>query len=507
MENNETLEAFKRDLISSIEQRVRDRIIEQPNADLLKKLIGNAGTETEAIDIAALGTTYKRTGFHFDKRLERISADIKYKERCAELSFQSDPARPTHQLIIGDNYDALQSLLISHHGKDSMGGFAAPNYHNAITRDNLLSMLYSRLRLARRLLTPEGVIFCSIDDKNQAYVKCLFDEVFGEENFISNVVWHSKYTTSNDSKDISKQHEYLLVYSVDRKNVEIGLLARTEEMDSAYKNPDNDPKGKWKATPLHAKSGSKNSIYTITFPNGISWSAPAGRYPRYSKEKLLEIYNEGGLYFHKTGSVDKKTYLSEVKQGKVSGTLWKYDEVGSTHQGNEQLAEIIGKGAFDNPKPIGLIQKCITISNPDNKYSTILDFFAGSGTTGQAVMELNRQDGGSRTFILCTNNEVTEANPNGIARDVTARRLRRVMTGSDYDGATGFPWLKSNQPYGDNLEVYEMKRVKKSESREGGTPFDKIDETCYGLPPFQGKAEKIEWVCRNFENATREVDE
>ena len=190
------LQKIKDDLIAEIENRITDKIIEQTNADLLQKLITNAESINEAIMIAELGTTYKRTGFHFDKRLEKITDTIKYFKKNEKLSFTQNKDTLTHKLIIGDNYDALTNLLIEYrnridviyidppYGKDSMGEFAKTNYDNAITRDNLLSMLYPRLVLARQLLSDNGVIFCSIDDKNQAYVKGLFDEVFGESNFI-----------------------------------------------------------------------------------------------------------------------------------------------------------------------------------------------------------------------------------------------------------------------------------------------------------------------------------
>ena len=225
MTENKNLEEFKKELIANIDGRVQNKIIEQANADLLKKLINQAETETEAINIAALGTTYKRTGFHFDKRLEKISNDIKYKVKNEKLSFVNDASRQTHELIIGDNYGALQNLLITYkgkidviyidppYGKDSMGEFAKTNYDNSITRDNLLSMLYSRLLLAKRLLSEDGVIFCSIDDKNQAYVKCLFDEVFGEENFIDSLHWKRKKQPSFLAKHTAKVMEYVLVYA------------------------------------------------------------------------------------------------------------------------------------------------------------------------------------------------------------------------------------------------------------------------------------------------------
>ena len=194
-----TLEESKASLIAEIDKRVEENIIENSNADLLKKLISNAETLTEAIAIAELGTTYKRTGLHFDKRLEKFGNTIKFFAKNEDLSFITNQNSVTHKLIIGDNYDALLNLLVSYkgkvdviyidppYGKDSMGEFADTNYDNSLTRDNLLSMMYPRLLLAKQLLTKDGVIFISIDDRNQAYLKCLLDEIFDESKFLLNV--------------------------------------------------------------------------------------------------------------------------------------------------------------------------------------------------------------------------------------------------------------------------------------------------------------------------------
>ena len=196
----DNIKKVKVDLIAEIEKRVSDRILEQTNADLLIKLINNADSLDEAINIAALGTTYKRTGLHFDKRLEKMSNTIKYFKKNETLSFHTDDDKPTHKLIIGDNYEALQNLLIQYrgkvnviyidppYGKDSMGEFAATNYNNAITRDNLLSMLYPRLQLAKQLLSDDGVIFISIDDNELDNLKKICDEIFGSSNFIAQIV-------------------------------------------------------------------------------------------------------------------------------------------------------------------------------------------------------------------------------------------------------------------------------------------------------------------------------
>ena len=218
-----SLEELKQNLIAEIEKQVSDKILENENAVLLTKLIKNADSEIEARNIAMLGTTYKRTGFYFNKKLEKIS-DETYLVKNEELSFKTSDNAITHKLIIGDNYPALQNLLISYknkikviyidppYGKDNKGKFTKTNYNNSIARDNLLSSLYTRLKLARDLLKDDGVIFCSIDDKNQAYIKCLFDEIFGEENFVSSFVWQKK-SGGGQAKYFYEGHEYILIYA------------------------------------------------------------------------------------------------------------------------------------------------------------------------------------------------------------------------------------------------------------------------------------------------------
>lgn len=224
------MNTIKDDLIAEIDKRVADKILEPANAELLKKLIRQADNDNEAMSIAELGTTYKRTGLHFDKRLERMTDDICYFKKNEAMSFHTDDGKPVHKLIIGDNYQALQNLLIQYkgkidviyidppYGKDSMGEFAQTNYENAITRDNLLSMLYPRLMLAKMLLSDSGVIFCSIDDRNQAYVKCLFDEVFSEKNYSGMIIWQKKQKPSYLSPNFASIFEYVLCYTKTKSN-------------------------------------------------------------------------------------------------------------------------------------------------------------------------------------------------------------------------------------------------------------------------------------------------
>lgn len=178
----------------------------------------------------------------------------------------------------------------------------------------------------------------------------------------------------------------------------------------------------------------------------------------------------------------------------------------TTGTGTMQLNSIIENSGFDFPKNTILIKYLIGLVDiPKN--CIVLDFFAGSGTTGQAVMELNKEDDGERQFILCTNNEITNTNPNGIAYDVTSKRLKRVMSGECYDGSSDFKWLEKNEPYGNNLDVYDIESVNATEQTEGKSPFDVIDETCYDMPKFTSAQEKIAWICNNFENTQKYIKE
>ncbi len=288
--------------------------------------------------------------------------------------------------------------------------------------DKWLCMMWPRLHLLKELLAEDGIIFISIDDNEQHHLRMLMDEIFGPRNIVANFTWWSKYTLSNDSKTVSYQHENILSYAKNLDVCEIGVLPRTPEMDKSYKNPDRDPKGPWKATPLHAKSGRDQDRYSLKFSNGVTWHCPEGRFPRYTEGRLMELYNDGQLYFGKSGKSqpNKKTYLAEVKQGKTVGSLWPYQEVGSTHQANEELASLMGKGIFNNPKGTKLIQRVFQTANLSSN-DIVLDSFAGSGTTAHAVLTLNKEDGGNRKFILIECEDYADT--------ITAERVRRVING------------------------------------------------------------------------------
>lgn len=511
---------MKESLLAEIDQRVTDHVLEPTNAELLKKLIRQADDDNEAIMIAALGTTYKKTGFHFDKRLEKMSNTIRYFKKNEQLSFHRDKGKPVNKLIIGDNYEALQNLLIEYkervdviyidppYGKDSMGEFAQTNYENAITRDNLLSMLYPRLKLAKQLLTESGVIFCSIDDKNQAYVKCLFDEVFEERNCIANVIWERAFAPVNLKKHFSESHDYVLVYA---KSIDCAVcngLPRTDDTNSRYSNPDNDPRGPWTSSDMTVGPVVKDKLYEITAPNGSILKPASGRCWLFTKERFEEMCRDNRIWFGENGNnmPRVKKFLTEVKQGVTPTTIWKHTDVGHSQDATKDLKSIFGdEFVFPYPKPIGLMKRICSLYG--NKDSVVLDFFAGSGTTGHAVLALNEQDKGNRQFILCQLNEVTDTTPNGIAYDVTSKRLKRIMTGECYDGTKNFKWAEENLPYGGNLDVYEIASVNNSNAIEGQTPFDVIDETLYGKEKFKTLREKVDWVCSNFAHTQKWIDD
>ena len=526
----------KQSLLSELQSRVEDKILEPSNAALLSKLITKAENDDEALAIAALGTTYKRTGFHFDKRMEepRMSNTIKYFKKNEELSFgEAKEGEPIHKLIIGENYDALQNLLIQYrnqidviyidppYGKDSMGEFADTNYNNSISRDNLLSMLYFRIQLAKQLLSEDGIVFCSIDDKNQAYVKCLFDEIFNEKNSCGILLWQKKDKPSFLSKTFGSRFEYVLCYCKDIKQaypftLESTTLGKKYPINNAgnslgvlrfkagsvsFNLPDGVVK-KQDMSEGNIKTVLLNDVIIEDGKNKNEFSLK-GEF-RYSQDTLDDVINNNepitiaNIPFRpnhvKNGGEPKKMENLLSKK-------FRYD-CETNEDATEQQTSILGSVVFDNPKPVGLIELLLKATTYNKKGAIILDFFAGSGTTGHAVLELNKKDEGNRTFILCQMNEET----NKIAYDVTSKRLKRIMTGECYDGIRDFKWAEENEPYGGKLEVYEIGEVSNASATPGQTPFDVIDETLYGQKKFETAREKIEWVCSNFSQTQMTVN-
>ena len=301
---------------------------------------------------------------------------------------------------------------------------------------NWLNMMYPRLKLARNLLRDDGVIFISIDDHEVSNLRKICDEIFGEENFIAQLIWERAYAPKNDARFISNSHDYVLMYVKQIELFSIGRLERTDEANSRYSNPDNDPRGVWKPSDMSVKTYTEACDYPITTPSGRIVEPPAGRCWSLSKKAFLERLNDNRIWFGSQGNSipSIKRFLSELKfDGMAPASILFYKEVGHSQEGAKELKDLIdGKGLFDGPKPIRLLQRLLTLANTD-KDSIILDFFSGSATTAHAVMKLNKEDGGNRQFIMVQLPEPcgkdTEAFKAGYKNicEIGKERIRRVI--------------------------------------------------------------------------------
>lgn len=340
-------------------------------------------------------------------------------------------------LLEGDNLAALKLLEKTHRGNIDLI-FIDPPYNtrngdfgyddsrvdltDTFRHSKWISFMSERLLVARRLLKNDGVIFIAIDDNEQAALKLLCDQLFGEENFLASIIWQHSIQPKGYSGTFSVHHNYILCYQKTAQFV-LNSLPRTDEDNKAYANPDNDPRGKWRSGDVRNALYRPNLIYDIISPSG-NVIKPCANGWRWSKETVEEKIKSGEIVFSKDETrIIRKIYLDTL-EGRTPETIWFGKDVGTTRSAMSEIKEIFGSSVFGTPKPTSLIERTLRlISRMD---ATVLDFFAGSGTTGHAVMKLNAEDGGSRRFILCTNNE------NGICRDVTYERIRRVIDKEDY---------------------------------------------------------------------------
>ena len=300
------------------------------------------------------------------------------------------------------------------------------NIQSTRTHSGWLSFMLPRLKLARDLLREDGVIFISIDDNEQANLKILCDEIFGEENFVCNFIWQKNFAPKNDNKYISESTDYILCYSKYKNYFNRNLLPRIDKHDSSYSNPDNDKRGDWTSGSILVTTFSEKSVYEIIAPNGKKHLPPKGRSWRYSKETFENLLEDNRIWFGRDGNgVPRvKRFLSEMSNGIVPQNLLLYKEVGSSQSGNKDLQDIFQIQLFDFPKPISLIKHFLKLSTSVESNDIILDFFAGSGTTAQAVMELNAEDNGNRKFILMQINEPINESKNKVAYDFCKNELK-----------------------------------------------------------------------------------
>ncbi len=349
-----------------------------------------------------------------------------------KMIYIDPPYNTGKEFIYPDNYrEGLASYLRFTGQTDEAGQKLSANaetsgrYHS-----NWLSMMYPRLALARNLLCPDGVIFMTIDDHEMHPLRLLMDEVFGPENFLATCIWQKIFSPKNSARQFSEDHDYVLVYARNAAEWEPNPLPRTEEMEARYKNPDDDPRGPWTSADLSARNYYSKGTYPIVTPsNRVISGPPSGTYWRYSEENFKEMVEDDRIWFGSDGSgVPRiKRFLSEVKEGRVPQTLWKWEEVGHTQEAKKELLERVtfesSDSVFDTPKPTRLVERMLRLATTPETDDIVLDFFAGSGATGEAVWKLNAEDGGNRRFVLVQLPEPTGYDDYETVADITRARL------------------------------------------------------------------------------------
>jgi len=317
---------------------------------------------------------------------------------------------------------------------------------------NWLNMMYPRLLLAKNYLSDDGVIFISIDDNEQANLKKICDEIFGERNFLAQVIWERAYSPINLKKNFSESHDYMLVYAKNINRVETKGIPRSTEQDSFYINPDNDERGPWKSSDFSVGPAVEKNIYEIETPSGRKVTPPSGRSWLYSKQRYKELLEDNRVWFGEGGNSTPsyKRFLSEVKQGITPMTIWKYNEVGHSQSASQSLKRTFNdKAYFSYPKPVPLIKRIIDLYS--KKDSIVMDFFSGSATTAEAVLRKNIEDDGNRKYIMIQLPELLDENDLAFKdgyktiTDIAQERIRRAgekMIGEnsnpDYKLDTGF---------------------------------------------------------------------
>lgn len=376
--------------------------------------------------------------------------NLSYQAPSTATSGESDVSRAFNDnlLIHGDNLLALKALEQQYAGKVKCifidppynTGSAFTHYDDGLEHSMWLTMMRDRLELLRTLMSEDGSIWITIDDNEAHYLKIICDEIFGRINFVSNAIWHKKYTIANDAKWLSENHDHVLIYAKNKETWRPNRLPRSEDMDKRYSNPDNHVKGPWKATPLYAKrkGSEKEQAFTYTFKNGFVWTPPKGTSPRFPEHKMKEMDLNDEIWFGVNGDANpsRKTFLSELKiQGTPAPTIWSHTEVGHNHQATEEVKALTPDDAFSTPKPEKLLERIIFLAT--NEGDLVLDSFAGSGTTGAVAHKMGRR------WIMVELGEHCHTH--------IVPRLKKVIDGEDqggiskavnWQGGGGFRYLR-----------------------------------------------------------------
>ncbi len=351
-----------------------------------------------------------------------------------KMIYIDPPYNTGNDFIYPDNYTESMQTYLEYTGQvDSEGKkFCTNSDTDGRFHSRWMNMMYPRLYLARNLLCENGTIFISIDDNELANLRELCDEVLGQENFIATIIWHKMDSPKNSAIHFSVDHDYVVLYARNSELWRPNPLQRTSKMVSRYKNPDNDPRGPWLLSDLAARNFYSQGRYAITTPSGkIIQGPPAGSYWRVSNERFIELDKDNRIWWGESGNNRPgiKRFLSEVREGVVPQTYWPWQEVGSTRNAKQEFSQLMeansGENLFITPKPTELIRKMLRIASASD--SIVLDFFAGTGTTAQAVLDLNVEDNGKRKFILVQLPEPNNQENYLTISDVTKDRVKRVI--------------------------------------------------------------------------------
>jgi len=366
-------------------------------------------------------------------------------------SLTTKPSLHDNLVVHGDNLKALKALLPYYSGKVKCVCIDPPYntgnegwvYNDKVNspmmqewlgkvvdredltrHDKWLCMMMPRLKLMREFLTDDGVICISIDDNEVHWLRALMDEVFGEENFVATIIWEKVYSPKSSARFFSENHDYIMVYARRKESFELGLLPRTEEANARYENPDNDKRGPWKPGDLSARNPYSKGVYAIKCPGGrVIKGPPPGNYWRVSEENLWRLHTDNRIWWgeDKNQVPAIKRFLTEVKQGLVPETIWTYKEVGHTQDAKRSLLDIFGDDfqVFTTPKPVELLKRIIRLCTEED--SIVMDAFAGSATTAHAVLEMNKEEGAVRRFLLVESEDYADT--------LTAERIRRIIKG------------------------------------------------------------------------------